>query len=151
MEDTDATIGRLRQLKVLGVKLSIDDFGTGYSSLSYLKRFPVDAVKIDQSFVSGLATSAVDFEIVAAVIRLASAIGITAVAEGVETPEHLAMLADLGCPLTQGNYLAPALPLDAFLAYCDERDTSWPVLPHISGKRGHPVRRSGDGAIAAAR
>ena len=121
MEDTDATIGRLRQLKALGVKLAIDDFGTGYSSLSYLKRFPVDSVKIDQSFVAGLTTSAVDFEIVAAVIRLASAIGITAVAEGVETPEQLALLAQLGCPLVQGHFLSPPLPLAAFLSFCDGR------------------------------
>ena len=110
------------------MKLSIDDFGTGYSSLSYLKRFPVDAVKIDQSFVSGLGSSAVDFEIVAAVIRLASAIGITAVAEGVETPEHLALLAQLGCPLAQGHFLSPPLPLDAFLAFCDHRDSTYAVL-----------------------
>jgi diguanylate cyclase (GGDEF)-like protein/PAS domain S-box-containing protein len=127
MEDTDTTIGRLFQLKALGVKLSIDDFGTGYSSLSYLKRFPVDTVKIDQSFVSELATSAVDLEIVTAVVRLGKAIGITTVAEGVETKGQLALLSELGCRLAQGYFLSPPLRHDDFVAYCDARVPSVPA------------------------
>ncbi len=95
----------------LGVRLAIDDFGTGYSSLSYLKRFPVDIVKIDRSFVDGLGDSPVDREIVAAVIRLAAAVGMQTVAEGVETPAQLEQLRRLGCSLVQGYLLAAPQPL----------------------------------------
>jgi EAL domain-containing protein (putative c-di-GMP-specific phosphodiesterase class I) len=91
---------------------AIDDFGTGYSSLSYLKRFPVDIVKIDGSFVDdGLGDSPVDREIVAAVIRLAAAVGMQTVAEGVETPAQLEQLRRLGCSLVQGYLLAAPQPL----------------------------------------
>ncbi|MCU1673787.1 MAG: diguanylate cyclase domain [Frankiales bacterium] len=102
MEDTEATLAMLRELKKLKVRLSIDDFGTGYSSLSYLKRFPVDAVKIDKSFIDGLTTGPVDREIVQAVIRLASAVGMQTIAEGVETPSQQEALRLLGCSLVQG-------------------------------------------------
>jgi EAL domain-containing protein (putative c-di-GMP-specific phosphodiesterase class I) len=86
--------------------VAIDDFGTGYSSLGYLKRFPVDVVKIDRSFVDGMETSAVDAAIVAAVIGLADAVGMTTVAEGVETAAQLEHLKALGCKTVQGFYLA---------------------------------------------
>ena len=102
MEDTEATLGVLRALKQLKVRLSIDDFGTGYSSLSYLKRFPVDSVKIDRSFIEGLTAGPVDREIVHAVIRLASAVGMQTVAEGVETSAQEEALRLLGCTLIQG-------------------------------------------------
>ena len=111
MGDTERTLTTLRALKRLGVRLAIDDFGTGYSSLSYLKRFPVDVVKIDKSFVDGLGDSAVDREIVAAVIRLAAAVGMQTVAEGVETPAQLEQLRLLGCSLVQGFLLAAPQPL----------------------------------------
>ena len=111
MEDTGRTLATLRQLRDIGVRLAIDDFGTGYSSLSYLKRFPVDVVKIDKSFVDGLATLPVDREIVAAVIRLANAVGMETVAEGVETPEQLDQLRLLGCSMVQGFLVAPPEPL----------------------------------------
>ena len=106
MADAVSTTVTLNRLKSLGARLSIDDFGTGYSSLSYLKRFPVDFVKIDRSFVAGLADGEVDTEIVRSVIRLANAIGISAVAEGVEDERQLGMLRELGCPLVQGYHLA---------------------------------------------
>jgi diguanylate cyclase (GGDEF)-like protein/PAS domain S-box-containing protein len=106
MDDTAATLATLRALKQLKVRLSIDDFGTGYSSLSYLKRFPVDAVKIDKSFVDGLESGPVDREIVQAVIRLATAVGMQTVAEGVETREQLASLRALGCTQVQGYLLS---------------------------------------------
>ena len=110
MADAASTTVMLNRLKSLGARLSIDDFGTGYSSLSYLKRFPVDFVKIDRSFVADLADDDVDTEIVRSVIRLANAIGISAVAEGVENERQLAMLDELGCPLVQGFLLARPQP-----------------------------------------
>ena len=112
MEDTEATLAALRALKQLKVRLSIDDFGTGYSSLSYLKRFPVDTVKIDKSFVDGLDTGPVDREIVQAVIRLAAAVGMQTVAEGVETPAQREQLQLLGCTMLQGYLLARPAPLE---------------------------------------
>jgi diguanylate cyclase (GGDEF)-like protein/PAS domain S-box-containing protein len=106
MEDVERTSAVLRRLKELGVRLAIDDFGTGYSSLGYLKSFPVDVVKIDRSFVDGLDTNPVDSAIVGAVIGLASAVGMTTVAEGVETLAQMAHLESLGCPAVQGFYLS---------------------------------------------
>jgi diguanylate cyclase (GGDEF)-like protein/PAS domain S-box-containing protein len=113
MSDVEWVAGVLLDLKSLGVRVAIDDFGTGYSSLGYLKRFPVDVVKIDRSFVEGLATSAVDAAIVAAVIGLADAVGMTTVAEGVETLEQLEHLRDLGCDTVQGFYFAKPMPGNA--------------------------------------
>jgi EAL domain-containing protein (putative c-di-GMP-specific phosphodiesterase class I) len=112
MEDTSATLATLRKLKQLKVRLSIDDFGTGYSSLSYLKRFPVDAVKIDKSFVDGLASGPVDREIVQAVIRLATAVGMQTIAEGVETTAQCEQLRLLGCTMLQGFLLSRPGSLD---------------------------------------
>jgi diguanylate cyclase (GGDEF)-like protein len=117
MRDAEAAIVTLRQLKRLGLQVAIDDFGTGYSSLSYLKQFPVDVVKVDRSFLAGLGENAVDSEIVAAVVRLAAACGITAVAEGVETEEQRAMLEELGCPLIQGYLISPPMSAADFGAY----------------------------------
>jgi EAL domain-containing protein (putative c-di-GMP-specific phosphodiesterase class I) len=111
MDDTDATMTTLQALKLLQVRISIDDFGTGYSSLSYLKRFPVDAIKIDKSFVDGLGASPVDAEIVRAVIRLASAVGMQTVAEGVETEAQRDELRALGCSLLQGYLLSKPMPI----------------------------------------
>jgi diguanylate cyclase (GGDEF)-like protein/PAS domain S-box-containing protein len=119
MDDAETATVTLRKLKELGTCLSIDDFGTGYSSLSYLKRFPVDFVKIDRSFIKDLGNHAVDSEIVRAVIRLASAVGMSAVAEGVETEEQMRRLRALGCPLVQGFYLSkpkPAVEIAPMLA-----------------------------------
>jgi EAL domain-containing protein (putative c-di-GMP-specific phosphodiesterase class I) len=113
----------LHELKSLGVRLAIDDFGTGYSSLSYLKRFPVDVVKIDKSFVDGLGQdtveSTVDTEIVAAVIRMSVGLGVRTVAEGVETIAQVDKLRQLGCSLVQGFYFSAAQPperIEAMLA-----------------------------------
>ncbi|HEV3364158.1 MAG TPA: bifunctional diguanylate cyclase/phosphodiesterase [Acidimicrobiia bacterium] len=113
VEDVESATSTLNRLKALGVSISVDDFGTGYSSLSYLKRFPIDYVKIDRSFIAGL-DEKVDSEIVRSVIRLAAAIGIDVVAEGVENAEQLARLEALGCPLVQGYHVArPQPPSDA--------------------------------------
>ena len=102
MEEVEATAETLRALKDLGVGLSIDDFGTGYSSLSYLKRFPVDTLKIDRSFVDGLGVDPEDHAIVDAVVSLAHALGLVVVGEGVETQAQMQELRRLGCNAAQG-------------------------------------------------
>lgn len=112
MDDADSTIGALRALRALGVRLSIDDFGTGYSSLGYLKRFPVDSVKVDRSFVDGLGTDPEDSAIVAAVVSLGHALGLRVVAEGVETQVQIRELVALGCDDAQGFYFAAPQPVN---------------------------------------
>jgi diguanylate cyclase (GGDEF)-like protein/PAS domain S-box-containing protein len=119
MSTADSTIALLGELRTLGIQVAIDDFGTGYSSLSYLQRLPVDIVKIDRTFTWGLGDNAVDSEIVASVIRLAAACGITAIAEGVETPRQRQALENLGCPLIQGFLIAEPLNVADFEALWD--------------------------------
>jgi diguanylate cyclase (GGDEF)-like protein len=110
MEQGPAVVGQLNALKELGVLLAVDDFGTGYSSLAYLKQFPVDHVKIDRSFVSGLGVDREDSAIVEAVVGLGHALGLGVVAEGVETPDQRARLEDLGCDVGQGYLWSHPLP-----------------------------------------
>ena len=110
MTDADASVAALRALKDLGVRLAIDDFGTGYSSLGYLKRLPADVVKVDQTFVEGLGQGNGDDAIVAAVVGLSHALGLQALAEGVERPEQLAAVAELGCDAAQGYLLGAPTP-----------------------------------------
>jgi diguanylate cyclase (GGDEF)-like protein/PAS domain S-box-containing protein len=104
MRDSNSTAAALRSLNTLGVRIALDDFGTGYSSLSHLKRFPIDTLKIDRSFVHDLATDAEDASIVSAVIGMGKGLQIRVVAEGVETLEQLAFLRKQGCPEGQGHY-----------------------------------------------
>ncbi|MDB4894670.1 MAG: hypothetical protein JWN15_932 [Firmicutes bacterium] len=113
MQDSDSTLLKLQQLKSIGIQLAVDDFGTGYSSLAYLKRFPVDTVKIDGSFVAGLGRSSEDTAIVHAVITVAQALDLTVTAEGVETESQVAQLLALGCDQAQGYYFARPLDADA--------------------------------------
>jgi diguanylate cyclase (GGDEF)-like protein/PAS domain S-box-containing protein len=111
MQDTDSTIETLGRLKALGVRLAIDDFGTGYSSLSYLKRFPVDILKIDRSFVDGIDTEHGDATLAEAVVQLGRALQLQTVAEGIETQEQWTTLQDLGCEFGQGYLFArPGAP-----------------------------------------
>jgi len=102
VEDTEGTIGVLNALKTLGVRLAIDDFGTGYSSLSYLRRFPVDQLKVDRSFISELVTNPEDLAIVSSVINLGHSLGLSVVAEGVESAEQLLRLTEMSCDQGQG-------------------------------------------------
>jgi diguanylate cyclase (GGDEF)-like protein/PAS domain S-box-containing protein len=104
MRDVEATIDTLSRLKDSGIKLAIDDFGTGYSSLSYLKRLPLDVLKIDRSFVAGIGRDSDDTAIVRAIISLAKSLELEVTGEGIETPEHAALLTALGCDLGQGYY-----------------------------------------------
>jgi diguanylate cyclase (GGDEF)-like protein/PAS domain S-box-containing protein len=115
MDDVEMSAATLQRLKALGVRLVVDDFGTGYSSLSYLRQFPVDAMKVDQSFVYGLGTDPGDSAIVAAIVSLAHTLGLQAVAEGVETPQQLVELRALACDYAQGFYMARPLTGDALL------------------------------------
>ena len=110
MNDADFYGETLLRLRALGVRLSIDDFGTGYSSLSYLKRFPVDAVKVDKAFIDGLGTDPHDSALVAAIVAMADALGLVVTAEGVENPEQLSILRELQCGRGQGYYLARPMP-----------------------------------------
>ena len=103
----------LRDAKDAGIKLALDDFGTGYSSLSYLRRFPVDVLKVDQSFVAGLGPDPEDSTIVAAIVNLANTLDLEAIAEGVETLDQLERLRALGCTLAQGYYFAEPVDADA--------------------------------------
>ena len=114
MEDSTFTITTIAGLKQLGVTLSIDDFGTGYSSLSYLKRFAVDKLKIDQSFVRGLNHDAQDEALVTTVISLARSLGLTTVGEGVETAAQRDFLCHNGCNELQGYLFSRPLPVEAF-------------------------------------
>ncbi|MGI9054116.1 MAG: putative bifunctional diguanylate cyclase/phosphodiesterase [Ilumatobacteraceae bacterium] len=102
LADVKASTVALRKLRSLGLHLAVDDFGTGYSSLTYLKRFPVEAIKIDRSFVAGLGLDAEDTTIVEAVVNLGHSFGIAVIAEGLETPLQLGRLRELGCDLGQG-------------------------------------------------
>jgi len=116
MADTAHTLGVLRALKDLGVRLSIDDFGTGFSSLSYLKRFPVDEVKIDHSFVDGLGTDAENTAIVTAIHSLAHALGLDVVAEGVESDAQRRALIELGCETAQGHWFSRPVDGDLLIS-----------------------------------
>jgi diguanylate cyclase (GGDEF)-like protein len=121
LTDADAVLAALREL---GVSIAIDDFGTGYSSLTYLRRFAVDSLKIDRSFIGGLAVNADDTAIVEAVIGLADALNLDIIAEGVETAQQLRALQDMGCQHVQGYYFSRPLPADQLT---NQLDAEWHV------------------------
>jgi len=114
MHDAEGAVRTLGSLRSIGVHLAVDDFGTGYSSMSYLKRFPVQALKVDRTFVNGLGRDPEDTAICTAVISLAHSLGLRAVAEGVETAEQLAELRTLGCELAQGYLFGRPQPADYY-------------------------------------
>jgi EAL domain-containing protein (putative c-di-GMP-specific phosphodiesterase class I) len=111
LQDNEAVLEKLHQLKSYGVQISMDDFGTGYSSLSYLRSFPFDKIKIDQSFVRGLGQREDSLAIVRAAISLGRNLGMTTTAEGVETEDQLELLRQEHCDEVQGFLFSPAVPL----------------------------------------
>lgn len=117
IKDTEKVLATVRQLKSLGVKLSIDDFGTGYSSLSYLKRFDVDKLKIDHSFVRDMANDPDDATIVRTIIQMAKSLNLSTIAEGVEDERQLALLRLQHCDEVQGYHFARPMPADEFASF----------------------------------
>jgi diguanylate cyclase (GGDEF)-like protein len=117
MQNAENTIYTLREIKNIGVRIAMDDFGTGYSSLNYLKRFPIDTLKLDQSFVHDVANGATDAAIASAVIDMAHSLRLEVVAEGVETAEQLRFLQQQQCDRIQGYYFSPPLPVSGLENY----------------------------------
>jgi len=120
METTEATINSLKELKALGVRISLDDFGTGYSSLSYLKRFPIDTIKIDKSFVRDIHTDPDNKAIVNAIIAMTHSLNLRVIAEGVETVQQLLFLHKQGSDGIQGYLFSPPLPTDSLTQLLNE-------------------------------
>jgi len=114
MRSVEETVDTLKQLKAMGLRVSVDDFGTGYSSLNYLTRFPIDTLKIDQSFVRGITTDPGDAAITAAIIAMARGLKIAVIAEGVETQDQLVYLRQRGCRLMQGYLFSRPVPAEQF-------------------------------------
>jgi EAL domain-containing protein (putative c-di-GMP-specific phosphodiesterase class I) len=119
MDDADATAVRLEELRRLGVRIAIDDFGTGYSSLGYLRRLPVDILKIDKSFIDGVAEGPHESALARAVVKLASTLRLEAVAEGISSRKQLLQLRRLRCPYGQGFYFSRPEPPSAIPALLD--------------------------------
>jgi EAL domain-containing protein (putative c-di-GMP-specific phosphodiesterase class I) len=123
MENAENNLQALHRLHTLGVRLTIDDFGTGYSSLAYLKRFPVDVVKIDQSFVRDVPHDLDDVAIVKSIIALAHSLRLEVVAEGVENESQLAFLRGNSCDLMQGYYFGKPMAAEQFMHFFLEQDS----------------------------
>jgi diguanylate cyclase (GGDEF)-like protein len=142
MDDTDPAMENLAALHRLGVRFVVDDFGTGYSSLVYLKRFPVDVLKIDRSFVGGLGRSRDDETIVRVILRLADALGHAVVVEGVETVEQLEIVTSMGFTTAQGFLFSPALPAAEFrdLLEDPQRTAAWGPAGRDGARRSSPSR-----------
>ncbi len=139
MEDTQATQRAIEELRDIGIFLSIDDFGTGYSSLNYLRQLPAQQLKIDRSFIRDLETEEDARAVVHAVVRLAHALGLRVVAEGVETAGQRDILIDMQCDELQGYFYARPMPADSLLAWArgDQRagqaDFSASILGSLTG------------------
>jgi EAL domain-containing protein (putative c-di-GMP-specific phosphodiesterase class I) len=131
MQDTEATIEKLEEIKRLGVRLAVDDFGTGYSSLQYLKRFPIDILKIAKSFVDGLGGARDDAALARAIVDVANSFQMQVVAEGIENAPQAARLLELGCPLGQGFHFARPMEAAAIAERLSAPDglETWPVAP----------------------
>ena len=129
MQDRDSTMAVLLALKDIGVQLALDDFGTGYSSLSYLKEFPIDTLKIDQSFVHDISPGAADVNIITAVIGMGKGLRLRVVAEGVEKSEQLAFLQLHNCPEGQGYYFSRSIPAADMLKFREQSVSSHGGLP----------------------
>jgi EAL domain-containing protein (putative c-di-GMP-specific phosphodiesterase class I) len=127
VEDIDRHLPILRHLFDLGVRLAVDDFGTGYSSLSYLRRLPVHEVKVDRSFVQGMATDPGDLAIVRAVVDISRHFGLTVVAEGVESELTLELLDEIGCDIGQGFLFSRPLPYERLEAWLGAQTDAEPT------------------------
>ncbi len=134
LDDDAHTHAVLRQLKEMGFSLALDDFGTGYSSLSYLRRYPIDKIKIDRSFITNLGVDVEAEAVVGAIVRLARALGLHVIAEGVETSQQRDTLLQVGCPEVQGFLFSPPVP-------CDEIDAFNAGKPFLVRGAGRSTRR----------
>jgi EAL domain-containing protein (putative c-di-GMP-specific phosphodiesterase class I) len=137
MRQPDTTASLLSELKALGIRVAVDDFGTGYSSLAYLRQFPVDSLKIDRTFITGLALSSEAHALTHTLIQLGKALGLQTLAEGVEDHDQVRELQREGCDLAQGFLFARPLAADVFERFLGER----------RGLAGAPV--NGDESFAA--
>src|SRR5690606_13374924 len=129
MDDVEVTRAVLQKLRDLGVSVAVDDFGTGYSSLAYLRQFPVNVLKIDRSFISELGTRPEARTLAADIVTLADALGVTSVAEGIETHEQLALLRSMGCALGQGFLLGRPVTAGELERRLRQRRAATPVQP----------------------
>ncbi|MEW8206475.1 MAG: EAL domain-containing protein, partial [Candidatus Thiodiazotropha taylori] len=116
MRNVNETIATLNEFKMMGINISVDDFGTGYSSLSYLKRFPLNSLKIDRSFIRDIPENADDVTITSAIIAMAHQLNLGVVAEGVESQRQLDFLHQQGCEMAQGYFFSKPLPAEEFEA-----------------------------------
>lgn len=132
MHDAEQSIEILRQLSALGVRISVDDFGTGYSSLSYLRRLPLDKLKIDRAFIRDVVANRDDAAIVRAIVSLAHNLRLKVIAEGVETPDQLAFLRELGCDQYQGFHYSVPVPNSVFVEMLREHQTRAPNSAAVS-------------------
>jgi predicted signal transduction protein with EAL and GGDEF domain len=137
VDDVEGIAAALNEVRSMGVRWAIDDFGTGYCSLTYLSRLPVDSLKIDQSFVQS--SSPADASIVAAIIAMAHGLGLTVVAEGVETVGQLKALSALGCDRVQGYLLARPMPAVEFEAFVRRQHAAVAVRPPVVARSALPV------------
>jgi diguanylate cyclase (GGDEF)-like protein len=137
MSDPEESIAILEKLSTMGVLVSVDDFGTGYSSMSYLRRFPIDKLKIDRSFISEVMSRPDDASIVRAIVSLAHSLRLKVVAEGVESAEQLEFLKTLGCDQYQGYHFSPALPASQFEALVRSKRQLEPELSEFDPGRTH--------------
>jgi EAL domain-containing protein (putative c-di-GMP-specific phosphodiesterase class I) len=126
IDDPDTAADTLTALRGRGIAIAVDDFGTGQSSLTYLRRFPIEMVKVDRSFVGGLPTDPADTAIVGSVVELGRRLGLTTLAEGVETQEQADMLRGMGCQLAQGFFFSRALPGAALVDWVGRHDDRSP-------------------------
>jgi diguanylate cyclase (GGDEF)-like protein/PAS domain S-box-containing protein len=123
LEASDVRVGHLNEMRRMGIEVSVDDFGTGYSNLAYLKHLPVDCLKIDRAFVRDIDAGGADEEIVKAIIRMANGLGLSTVAEGVETQEQARRLRELGATFLQGFYFSPPVAADVCARLLGEKVT----------------------------
>ena len=144
MRNPDATARMLGDLKRLGVHIAVDDFGTGYSSLAYLRQFPVDSLKIDRTFITGLALSSEAHALTHTLIQLGKALGLRTLAEGVEQHEQVRELQHEGCDLVQGFLFARPLPADGVERFLEEGTglSGTPPSPRLRRRRGARDRQA---------